>query len=237
MFLKELRPTPGSLTLPVIKFKIWCSQYWRECLPTQGRKRSLVRSSETTRFWTRTTATHKALVQLDEWNLSWAIFFFSFVGSGVDSFHRIKYWKVPYIVTVFLCRRRQCVEAGFHLTYISFARLILLKMAQNPWCSESSTRWVSSTSGKSSVRKGIRESLKQTKKIALQIREKEKYEESRFRRFKQAWNEEFPWVKFDEIKNYMFCAVCQKHPSVCDKSSSFFGVLTVHHLPVFVVTP
>ena len=110
-------------------------------------------------------------------------------------------------------------------------------MARNPWCSESSTRWVSSTSGKSSVRKGIRDSLKQTTKIALQIREKEKYEESRVRRFKQAWNEEFPRVKFDEIKNYMFCAVCQKHPSGCDKSSSFFWVLTVHHLPVFVVTP
>ena len=77
----------------------------------------------------------------------------------------------------------------------------------------------------------------QTKKIALQIREKEKYEESRVRRFKQAWNEEFPWVKFDEIKNYMFCAVCQKHRSVCDKSSSFSWVLTVHDLPVFVVTP
>ena len=66
---------------------------------------------------------------------------------------------------------------------------------------------------------------------------KEKYEESSVRRFKQAWNEEFPRVKFDEIKNYMFCTVCQKHPSVCDKSSSFFGVLTVHHPPVFVVTP
>lgn len=138
---------------------------------------------------------------------------------------------------MFLCRRHQCVEADFHLTYISFARLFSLKMARNPWCSESSTRWVSSTSGKSSVRKGIRDSLKQTTKIALQIREKEKYEESRVRRFKQAWNEEFPRVKFDEIKNYMFCAVCQKHPSGCDKSSSFFWVLTVHHLPVFVVTP
>ena len=113
---------------------------------------------------------------------------------------------------MFLCRWRQCVEAGFHLSYISFARLFLLKMVRNPWCSESRTRWVCSTSGKSSVRKGIRDSLKQTRKIALQIREKEKYEESRVRRFKQAWSKEFPWVKFDEIKNYMFCAVCQKHP-------------------------
>ena len=51
-------------------------------------------------------------------------------------------------------------------------------MPRNPWCSESSTRWVSSTSGKSSVRKGIRDSLKQTKKIALQIREKEEYTKS-----------------------------------------------------------
>ena len=132
---------------------------------------------------------------------------------------------------MFLRRRRQCVEAGFHLTYISFARLFLLKMARNPWCSESRTRWVCSTFGKSSVRKGIRDSLKQTRKIALQIREKEKYEASRVRRFKQAWNEEFPWVKFDEIKNYMFCAVCQKHPSVCDKSSSLFGYwLFIIHL-------
>ena len=73
---------------------------------------------------------------------------------------------------MFLCRRRQCVEAGLHLTHISFARMFLLKMARNPWCSESSTRWVCSTSGKSSVRKGIRDSLKQTRKVALQIREK-----------------------------------------------------------------
>ena len=73
---------------------------------------------------------------------------------------------------MFLCRRRQCVEAGLHLTHISFARMFLPKMARNPWCSESSTRWVCSTSGKSSVRKGIRDSLKQTRKVALQIREK-----------------------------------------------------------------
>ena len=73
---------------------------------------------------------------------------------------------------MFLCRRRQCVEAGLHLTHISFARMFLLKMARNPWCSESSTRWVCSTSGKSSVRKGIRDSLKQTRKVVLQIREK-----------------------------------------------------------------
>ena len=30
---------------------------------------------------------------------------------------------------------------------------------------------------------------------------KEKYEESLVCRFKQAWNEEFPWVEFDEVKN------------------------------------
>ena len=123
---------------------------------------------------------------------------------------------------MFLCRRRQCVEAGFHPTYISFARLFLLKIARNPWCSESNTRWVCLTSGILSVWKGLRDSLKQTRKIALQIREKEKYE-SRVRRFKQAWNEEFPWVKFDEVKNYMFCADCEKHPSVCDKIAAFFG--------------
>ena len=52
----------------------------------------------------------------------------------------------------------------------------------------------------------------------------EKYmcKESWVRRFKQAWNEEFPWVEFDEVKNLMFCAVCWKHPSVCGKSSSLF---------------
>ena len=30
---------------------------------------------------------------------------------------------------------------------------------------------------------------------------KNKYEESRVRKFNEAWKKEFPWVEFDEAKN------------------------------------
>ena len=51
---------------------------------------------------------------------------------------------------------------------------------------------------------------------------KKKYKESHVRKFKQAWKKEFPWVEFDEAKNEMFCRVCRKSPSVCDKVAAFF---------------
>ena len=64
---------------------------------------------------------------------------------------------------------------------------------------------------------------------------KTKYEESRVRKFNQAWKKEFPWVEFDKAKNEMFCRVCRKYPSVCDKVAAFFWVLTVHRGLLFVV--
>ena len=51
---------------------------------------------------------------------------------------------------------------------------------------------------------------------------KKKYEESHAHKFNQAWKKEFPWVEFDEAKNEMFCSVCCKYHSVCDKSSHLF---------------
>ena len=51
---------------------------------------------------------------------------------------------------------------------------------------------------------------------------KKKYEESRVCKFNQAWKKEFPWVEFDEAENEMFCRLCRKYPSVCDKSSHLF---------------
>ena len=54
---------------------------------------------------------------------------------------------------------------------------------------------------------------------------------------KEKYEEEFPWVKFDEVKNYMFCAVCWKHPSLCKKSSSLYLGIDGSSFMVFFMTP
>ena len=66
-----------------------------------------------------------------------------------------------------------------------------------------------------------RPSLSNKENISTTMKKK-KYEESCVHKFNHAWKKEFPWVEFDEAKNEMFCRVCRKYPSVCDRSSRFF---------------
>ena len=53
--------------------------------------------------------------------------------------------------------------------------------------------------------------LNQKKNISARER-KRKYEEQRHeRKFNRDWQAKKPWLKFDDIKNSMTCAICIKH--------------------------
>ena len=51
---------------------------------------------------------------------------------------------------------------------------------------------------------------------------KKQYEATgRTRKFLPRWMTEFPWLRYDDAKNKMFCAVCQEHHDVAFKDSGF----------------
>lgn len=44
----------------------------------------------------------------------------------------------------------------------------------------------------------------------------------RQRTFKQSWQKDFPWVKYEKNQGKMFCCVCLQFPEMASKKSAFF---------------
>ena len=119
-----------------------------------------------------------------------------------------------------------CSSVCFSVQYLlcTYTSCFGSNRMRNPCQSSSRSRLVCSIFGKIKHKENNKRPFPSNEENISTTMKKKKYEESCVRtcKFNQAWKKEFSRVEFDKAKNEMFCRVCRKYPSVCDKSSRLF---------------